>query len=70
MQQESKVIQRITQEEAMRISKENTHKQEKTSNDDITPSALGEKSENVKKIQQVLIRMNYWTGEDKATGYF
>ena len=72
MQQESKVIQRITQEEAMRLSKQNTHTQGKTSNDDIKPSALGEKSQNVKKIQQVLISMNYWTGSssDKATGYF
>lgn len=47
--------------------------QRKTENQDkIQPAYYGEKNENVKKIQQVLIKMNYWVGssDDKATGYF
>lgn len=38
----------------------------------ITQVYFGEKSDNVKKIQQVLMKMNYWTGssDDKPTGYF
>lgn len=69
---ERNVIQRITQEDAIKITKESIHTQEKTSDDEIKTSAFGERSNNIKKIQEVLMRMNYWTGSssDKATGYF
>ncbi|WP_242656513.1 eCIS core domain-containing protein [Ruminiclostridium hungatei] len=67
------VIQRVTtQEEGMKIAAQNTKKQETAEKAEIIPAAYGETSENVKKIQQVLISMNYWTGRsgDKASGYF
>jgi len=64
------VIQRVTLEEGMSLN--STKKQETAEKAEIIPAAYGETSENVKKIQQVLMSMNYWTGRsgDKASGYF
>ena len=64
------VIQRVTLQEGMELN--NTKNPVKEEADGIKTAGYGETSENVKKIQQVLIRMNYWTGKsgDKATGYF
>ncbi len=41
-------------------------------NADIKQASYGETSENVSKIQSVLMQMHYWTGSssDKPTGYF
>ncbi len=66
------VIQRVTQQEGMELALKNTKKPDIAENDEIIPAAYGETSQNVKKIQQILINMNYWTGKsgDKATGYF
>lgn len=66
------VIQRVTQQEGMELALKNTKKPDISENDEVIPAAYGETSENVGKIQQVLINMNYWTGKsgDKATGYF
>lgn len=64
------VIQRVTLQEGMELN--NTKNPVKEETDGIKTAGYGETSENVKKIQQILIRMNYWTGKsgDKATGYF
>ena len=65
------VIQRVTTQEEGRAL-HNTRKQETEEKAEIIPAAYGETSENVKKIQQVLMSMNYWTGRsgDKASEYF
>ena len=65
------VIQRVTTQEEGRAL-HNTKKQETAEKAEIIPAAYGETSENVKKIQQVLMSMNYWTGRsgDKASEYF
>ena len=65
-----KVIQRVMLQEGMELN--NTKNPVKEEVGGIKTAGYGETSENVKKIQQVLIRMNYWTGKsgDKATGYF
>ncbi|WP_117387026.1 DUF4157 domain-containing protein, partial [Ruminiclostridium hungatei] len=55
------VIQRVTTQEEGRALN-NTKKQETAEKAEIIPAAYGETSENVKKIQQVLMSMNYWTG--------
>ncbi|MDF2987231.1 MAG: hypothetical protein K0R50_2741 [Eubacterium sp.] len=61
---------RVTLQEGMELN--NTKNPVKEEVDGIKTAGYGETSENVKKIQRVLIRMNYWTGKsgDKATGYF
>ncbi len=66
------VIQRISQEEATKLNEQKTTKKASIQNDEITTAKFGETSDNVKKIQQALIQLNYWTGKsgDKASGYF
>ena len=64
------VIQRVTLQEGMELN--NAKNPVKEEVDGIETAGYGETSENVKKIQQVLMKMDYWTGKsgDKATGYF
>ncbi len=66
------VIQRISQEEATKKHEQKTTKKPSVENDDITTAKYGETSDNVKKIQQTLMQLNYWAGKsgDKASGYF
>ena len=55
------------------IKQENNVIQRTTATEDkIQRAYYGEKSDNVKKIQRVLMELNYWTGSinDKPTGYF
>ena len=66
------VIQRISQEEDIKKHEQKTTKKTSLENDEITTAKFGETNDNVKKIQQALMQLNYWTGKsgDKVTGYF
>ena len=66
------VIQRLTSEEAAKLHEQKTTKKASVENGDITTAKFGETSDNVKKIQQALMQLNYWTGKsgDKVSGYF